>query len=57
MRRRRVDWGPRRVLDAATCQVMVGDDALAAAPADPRGTSISDRPPALLSRLHARDSA
>ncbi|TMJ18667.1 MAG: hypothetical protein E6G92_02165 [Alphaproteobacteria bacterium] len=40
MRRRRVDLGPRRILDETTLQVMVGDEVLEAAaqasPAAPR---------------------
>jgi hypothetical protein len=46
MKKRRRDWGPRRVLDATTRQVMVGNDAIEAAapltpPSDQRTGSVS----------------
>ena len=53
-KQRRGSWGPRRVLDASTRQIMVGDEALRAAAAvkPPLATL-----PGILSRLHEKDSA
>ena len=52
-KQRRGSWGPRRVLDSTTRQIMVGDDALKAAAVTPPCAPL----PGILSQLHERDMA
>jgi len=57
-KQRRGGWSPRRVLDATTRQIMVGNDSLeAATTATPPSSPISPRVPGILSLLYGKESA